>query len=504
MVTTVHSRAMADTAETFDTVNPATAEVIASFPVCGQNEVDDAVARARQAAEWWAGLPWKERQTRLLAWKSHLTRYIARLAELVHTETGKPLDDAKLEILLAIVHIDWAAKHARRVLGPRRVRSGLVAINQASTLEYLPLGVVGVIGPWNYPVFTPVGSIAYALAAGNAVVFKPSELTPAVGNALVTSFAEVVPEHPVLQLITGAGPTGDALARSGVNKIAFTGSAATAKKVMAACAQNLTPMVAECGGKDALIVAADADLDAAADATAWGALSNAGQTCIGIERVYVAEPVYHTFLEKLTERVASVRPGEDRQADYGPMTMPGQFDVIERHIADALARGGRSVVGGIASIRKPFVGPVILADVPEESRAVTEETFGPTVTVTKVADLDEGVSLANASSYGLGGSIFARNKKAAMAAARTLRSGMTAVNSVISFASVPALPFGGSGDSGFGRIHGADGLREFAQPKAITRQRMKPTVNLTSFGRSDQDMKRILSFASMLHGKRYK
>ena len=504
MVTTVHSRAMADTAETFDTVNPATAEVISSFPVCGQNEVDDAVARARQAAEWWAGLPWKERQTRLLAWKSHLTRYIARLAELVHTETGKPLDDAKLEILLAIVHIDWAAKHARRVLGPRRVRSGLVAINQASTLEYLPLGVVGVIGPWNYPVFTPVGSIAYALAAGNAVVFKPSELTPAVGNALVTSFAEVVPEHPVLQLITGAGPTGDALARSGVNKIAFTGSAATAKKVMAACAQNLTPMVAECGGKDALIVAADADLDAAADATAWGALSNAGQTCIGIERVYVAEPVYHTFLEKLTERVASVRPGEDRQADYGPMTMPGQFDVIERHIADALARGGRSVVGGIASIRKPFVGPVILADVPEESRAVTEETFGPTVTVTKVADLDEGVSLANASSYGLGGSIFARNKKAAMAAARTLRSGMTAVNSVISFASVPALPFGGSGDSGFGRIHGADGLREFAQPKAITRQRMKPTVNLTSFGRSDQDMKRILSFASMLHGRRYR
>ncbi|HEY2550378.1 MAG TPA: aldehyde dehydrogenase family protein [Streptosporangiaceae bacterium] len=504
MVTTVHSRDMADTAKTFDTVNPATSEVIASFPVCGESEVADAVARARQAADWWAGLGWKERQTRLLAWKSHLTRYISRLAELVHTETGKPVNDAKLEILLAIVHVDWAAKHARKVLGPRRVRSGLVAINQASTLEYLPLGVVGVIGPWNYPVFTPVGSIAYALAAGNAVVFKPSELTPAVGDALVRSFSEVVPEQPVLQLITGAGPTGEALARSGVNKIAFTGSAATAKKVMAACAPTLTPMVAECGGKDALIVAADADLDAAADAATWGALSNAGQTCIGIERVYVAQDVYHTFLEKLTERVTSVRPGEDREADYGPMTMPGQFEVIERHIADALARGGRSVVGGIASIRKPFVGPVILADVPEESRAVTEETFGPTVTVTKVADLDEGVALANASSYGLGGSIFARNKKAAMAAARSLRSGMTAVNSVISFASVPALPFGGSGDSGFGRIHGADGLREFAQPKAITRQRMKPTANLTSFGRTDQDMKRVMSLATMLHGKRYK
>jgi acyl-CoA reductase-like NAD-dependent aldehyde dehydrogenase len=504
MVTTLRTHGLPRSAETFDSQNPATSEVIATFPVYGESDVNEAVERAHEAAAWWAGLGWKERRTRLLAWKSYLTRYIARLAELVHTETGKPLADAKLEILLAIVHIDWAARNASKVLGSRKVRSGLVAINQASTLEYQPLGVVGVIGPWNYPVFTPTGSIAYALAAGNAVVFKPSELTPAVGSWLVGSFAEVVPEHPVLQLVTGAGPTGDFLARSPVSKIAFTGSAATARKVMAACAQNLTPMVAECGGKDAFIVAADADLDAAADAATWGALSNGGQTCVGVERVYVAQEVYHTFLEKFTERVAAVRPGEDREADYGPMTMPGQIEVVERHIADALARGGRSVVGGMASIRRPFVGPVILADVPEESRAVTDETFGPTVTVTKVADVAEGVRLANASRYGLGGTVFARNKKVAMDAARALKSGMTAINSVISFASVPALPFGGSGDSGFGRIHGADGLREFARPKSITRQRMKPMVNLTSFSRTDQDLKKIMSLATILHGRRYK
>jgi acyl-CoA reductase-like NAD-dependent aldehyde dehydrogenase len=379
-----------------------------------------------------------------------------------------------------------------------------VAINQAATLEYQPLGVVGVIGPWNYPVFTPMGSIAYALAAGNAVVFKPSELTPAVGDWLVNSFAEVVPEQPVLQLITGAGQTGEFLARSAVSKIAFTGSAATAKKVMAACAENLTPMVAECGGKDAFLVADDADLDAAADAAAWGALSNAGQTCVGVERVYVADAVYHSFLEKLIEKMSDIRPGDDREADYGPMTLPGQVEVVERHIADALARGGRAVVGGLASIRKPFIGPVILTEVPEESRAVTEETFGPTVTVARVADLDEGVRLANASRYGLGSAVFARNKKAAMAAARSLHSGMTAVNGVISFAGVPSLPFGGSGDSGFGRIHGADGLREFARPKSIARQRMKPMVNLTSFSRSDQDMRKLMTLATMLHGRRYK
>jgi acyl-CoA reductase-like NAD-dependent aldehyde dehydrogenase len=504
MVTTLRTQGPARPAETFDSVNPATSEVIATFAVFGESEVAETVERAHHAAAWWAGLPWKERRTRLLAWKSYLTRYIGRLAELVHTETGKPLADAELEILLAILHIDWAARNARRVLRPRRVRSGLVAINQAATLEYQPLGVVGVIGPWNYPVFTPTGSIAYALAAGNAVVFKPSELTPAVGGWLVSSFAEVVPEEPVLQLVTGAGQTGAFLARSAVDKIAFTGSAATAKKVMAACAENLTPMVAECGGKDALLVAADADLDAAADAAAWGAASNAGQTCVGVERVYVADGVYHSFLEKLIDRMSAIRAGEDREADYGPMTLPGQIDVVERHIADALARGGKAVVGGLSSIRKPYIGPVVLTDVPEESRAVTEETFGPTVTVAPVADLGEGVARANASSYGLGASVFAGNKKAAMAAARSLRSGMTAVNSVIAFASVPALPFGGSGDSGFGRIHGADGLREFARPKSITRQRMRPPVNLTSFSRTDQDMRKILTLATFLHGRRYR
>jgi len=504
MATTLRTQGPARPAETFDSVNPATAEVIASFAIFGESDVAETVERAHHAAAWWAGLSWKERQTRLLAWKSYLTRYLGRLAELVRTETGKPLADAELEILLAIVHIDWAARNARRVLRPRRVRSGLVAINQAATLEYQPLGVVGVIGPWNYPVFTPTGSIAYALAAGNAVVFKPSELTPAVGGWLVSSFAEIVPEQPVLQLVTGAGQTGEFLARSAVSKIAFTGSAATAKKVMAACAENLTPMVAECGGKDALIVAEDADLDAAADAAAWGAASNAGQTCVGVERVYVADGVYHSFLEKLIDRMSAVRPGEDREADYGPMTLPGQVDVVERHISDALARGGKAVVGGLSSIRKPFIGPVVLTDVPEQSRAVTEETFGPTVTVAPVADLSEGVARANASSYGLGASVFARDKKAAMAAARSLRSGMTAVNSVIAFASVPALPFGGSGDSGFGRIHGADGLREFARPKSITRQRMRPPVNLTSFSRSDEDMRKILALATFLHGRRYR
>jgi acyl-CoA reductase-like NAD-dependent aldehyde dehydrogenase len=490
-----------------ETVNPATGEVLATFPVHGHREVDAAVAGAREAAAWWAGLGWSGRRIRLLAWKSYLTRYMGRLAQLVHEETGKPLDDAKLEIILAIVHIDWAARHARRVLRPRRVRSGLAAINQAATVEYAPLGVIGVIGPWNYPVFTPVGSIAYALAAGNAVVFKPSELTPATGDWLVRSFGEALAvfgePQPVLQLVTGAGSTGEALARSGVAKIAFTGSAATARKVMAAAADTLTPVIAECGGKDALLVAADADLDAAADATAWGAMSNAGQTCIGIERVYVAEAVYHTFLERLTQRISGLHPGSHPGAAYGPMTSPEQGEIVAKHLLDALGRGGRSVVGEIV-VEAPYLRPTILTEVPEHSAAVTEETFGPTVTVTSVVNLAEAVSFANASKYGLGSAVFTKDRAAGLTAARSLRSGMTSINSVLGFAIVPALPFGGVGESGFGRIHGADGLREFARPKAITRQRMKPPVNLTSFDRTDKDMRRIITMVTLLHGRLYR
>jgi NAD-dependent aldehyde dehydrogenases len=499
----VWTHGQARQAETFDTVNPATSEVIATFPVHGRAEVDAAVERAREAAAWWSGLGWKERQTRLLAWKSHLIRYVGRLAELIHNETGKPLADAQLEIFLAVVHIDWAARNARRVLGPRRVRSGIPAINLASSVEYAPLGVIGVIGPWNYPVFTPMGSIAYALAAGNAVVFKPSELTPATGGWLVSSFGEVVPEHPVLQLVTGAGGTGEALARSGVNKISFTGSTATARKVMAACADNLTPMIAECGGKDAFLVGADADLDAPPTPPPGARCPTRADLHRGGAGVR-GRAVYHTFLEKLAERMAGARPGDDRESAYGPMTRPAQADVVEDHIADALARGGRAVIGGMQSVRRPYVDPVVLADVPETSMAIQDETFGPTLTVTRVADLDEGVALANSSRYALGSTVFVGSKKRAMAAARAMRSGMTAINSVIGFATVPALPFGGNGDSGFGRIHGPDGLREFTRAKAITRVRMRSPLNLTTLRRTDKDLKRLLSAATLLHGKRYR
>ena len=478
---------------TFSSLEPATGAVVAEFPQQTAEEVRAAVARARAATDWWQGLGFAGRKDRLDAWKGVLARRMPELAELVHRETGKPVGDAQPELLLAIDHIAWAGKNARRVLGPRKVPSGPLMANQAASLEYQPLGVVGVIGPWNYPVFTPMGSIAYALAAGNTVVFKPSEYTPAVGKFLVDTFAEVADGHDVFLLVTGLGDTGAALCRAGVDKIAFTGSARTGKKVMAACAEDLVPVLMECGGKDAMIVDDDADVEAAADAALWGGMANAGQTCIGIERVYATEKAYDGFLAALTEKAAKVTAG----TSYGHITMPSQVDVIREHIADALAKGGTAVTGG--GIDGTLVQPTVLTNVPEDSLAVQEETFGPTLTVTKVASVEEAVALSNATSYGLAGSVF--SKRRGMEIARQLRSGMTSVNSVLSFAGVPGLPFGGSGDSGFGRIHGDDGLREFTRAKAITRQRFALPVALMSFDRSARTDTLLVKAVKLLHGR---
>jgi aldehyde dehydrogenase (NAD+) len=488
------------TSETFESTDPASGAVVGVFPVHDADAVRETVGRARPAAIAWRELGFDGRRTRLAAWRGYLARRMHELADLVHRENGKPHADAILEITLAIDHLAWAGAHARKLLGARKVNAGVLAANHAAYLEYQPMGVIGVIGPWNYPVFTPMGSVAYALAAGNAVVFKPSEHTPAIGAWLAAAWRAAVPDcADAFQVVTGFGETGSALCRAGVDKLAFTGSAPTGRKVMAACAENLVPVLMELGGKDAMIVDGDADVVAAADAAVWGGMSNAGQTCIGIERVYVAAPVYDAFVAEVSRQVAKLRPGSDEEAAYGPMTMASQADVVRRHVQDATAAGGRALSGG--TVDSGFIPPTVLLDVPETSAAVREETFGPTLTVTRVRDAEEALERANATSYGLGGSVFSTSKERGLDLARRMRSGMTSINSVITFASVPALPFGGVGDSGFGRIHGEDGLKEFTRAKAITRQRVALPVNLMSFGRPARAADALARVLGLVHGR---
>jgi aldehyde dehydrogenase (NAD+) len=359
------------------------------------------------------------------------------------------------------------------------------------------MGVVGVIGPWNYPIFTPMGSIAYALAAGNTVVFKPSEFTPGVGHWLATSFANIAPFSDIFTCVTGLPETGKALTESNVDKISFTGSTRTAKKVAAACAERMVPVVLECGGKDPVLVAADADINRAAEYALWSAMSNAGQTCISAERVYVVNEVADKFIAKITELAKQVHPGED--GNYGPATMPSQLKVIQSHLDDAAAKGGKFVVGGVDSVKAPFVEPVIMVDVPENSTAVTEETFGPTLVINRTVDIAEAIRLANATRYGLAASVWSKRNGEKIAS--QLQCGMVSVNSVIAFAAIASAPFGGVKDSGYGRIHGPEGLLEFTYPRTVVKTIFNIPIVFTTFGRTKFADKFVKVAIKTLHSK---
>jgi aldehyde dehydrogenase (NAD+) len=484
---------------TFASHYPVTGEVIAEYQVTERPEVFVAVARARTAAVAWNNLGFSGRRKVLLKWSKLLLSNLEEITEQVSRETGKPVSDAKLEASLAIGHLAWAARNAENVMRTSHRTPGLLMANMSATVERSPVGVVGVIGPWNYPIFTPMGSISYALAAGNAVVFKPSEYTPGVGVALAHSFAQVAPFPDIFICITGLGQTGKDLCESGVDKLAFTGSTRTAKLVAATCATTMTPVVLECGGKDPVIVAEDADIKRAVDATIWSSMSNAGQTCIGAERVYVHEKVADEFIAQAIKLAKTIHPGPPGIGNYGPATMPSQIKVIQSHIDDALAKGATTALGGSDSVKAPFVEPVILLNVPENSTAMTEETFGPTIAINRVKSMDEAIALSNASRYGLGSSIW--SKRQGKKIARQLHCGMVAINSTISFAAVASVPFGGVKDSGYGRIHGPEGILEFTYPRTVIRARFQLPISFTSFKRTSGNDKLIVTLTKLLNGR---
>ena len=459
---------------TFGVVNPATREVVGSYPVHTAEDVAAAVAQARDAQRWWEALGFDGRKPYLRRWLRWLALHCDEVYEIGHRETARPRADVQFELYAGLEDARWAAAHAKRVLRGRRVAPGIAMTNFDARLSYHPLGVVGVITPWNAPVYLTLSGMAAALAAGNAVVVKPSELSP--GSAIITieAFRQANPDAPagLTGWITGFAETGAALCASRVDKVAFTGSAATGRRVMAACAQNLTPVVLELGGKDATIVAADADLDAAATGVVWGGLFNGGQACVGVERVYVVEAVRDEFLAKVRQRAAGIAVGVEELSAYGPMTVDAQLDTVRRHVGDALKAGAHALVGGPESIRPPFIDPIVLVNVPEDCSAVQEETFGPVLVINTVPDIDEAVRRANGTAFGLGSSVYSARHGPAIAS--RLRAGGTTINAVLSFVGLSSIPFGGVGESGFGRFHGDAGLREFSYAKFDRAQEVQP------------------------------
>ena len=488
--------ATALTPERLSILNPANRELIGSVAIHSAAEVDAVVATARVAAVRWGALSFAARVEELTAFRKAIAAHADELAALIHRENGKPELEALTEVMMALSHISHAAACAEAALAPRKVSSGVLA-NFRSTISYHPLGVVGVIGPWNYPLFTPMGSISYALAAGNAVVWKPSELTPLIAVKVAELAAATFGLPDLLQVVTGGGATGAALARSAVNKIAFTGSPATGRRVMIAAAERLTPVLLELGGKDPMIVAGDADVAKAAEACVFGALTNAGQACISVERVYVAEAVHDAFVAEVVKQVRELKVGGD-DGHLGAMTSPAQVSIVRDHLEDAIARGAVVHTGGPDAISGSYIQPTVLTGVDHQMKIMTEETFGPVIPIQKVGSVDEAVELANDSKYGLGSSVFG---KGARAIADKLRAGMTSVNSVMAFSGIPSLPFGGVGDSGFGRIHGDEGIREFTRIKSTAEQAFALPVNMMSFRQPKDAPGRLRGMIKQLYGE---
>lgn len=450
--------------------SPVTGEPLGTYRISTPEQVDEAVSRARAAAPIWRDTPLEERLRILMRIKDIVRAHGAEYARRISEDTGKPLVDSLLTELMSIpLFLDHYRRTAPKVLARKRVPTPILFPGKKSYVEYFPMGVIGIIAPWNFPFQLSMVPMISALIAGNAVVLKPSEVTPITGEIVDEIFRRIGLPRGLVEVVQGDGTTGAALARADVDKIFFTGSVATGRKVMEAAAQRPIPVELELGGKDAMIVCADANLERAARAAVWGGLVNCGQMCTSVERILVEAPVYDRFVELLAQKIDEVRVGgPEEHADVGPLTFGKQLETIERHVKSAIEAGARILRGG-ERVERPgqFYAPTLIADVSPEMEIYREETFGPVLPVTKVKDAEEAIRLANEHQYGLTGSVWTRDVERGLELASRMECGQVMVNDLVAIVGNPALPFGGIKNSGFGRYHGPEGLLSFTHQKAI-------------------------------------
>ena len=449
--------------------SPATLEILGEVEVASADDVRAAVERARKAQPAWAELSFRERGRFL---ERAIRVLIDRQDEFVETlvgETGKPVAEAlATELLPACDALQYYAKRTQRILADRSIPLHLLKTKKLR-IAYRPLGVVGIITPWNFPFILSLNPSAQALMAGNAVLLKPSEYTPLSGRLVAEVFEAAGLPEGVFQCLLGDGETGAALVDAPVNKISFTGSVRTGRRVAESCGRRLVPCTLELGGKDPMLVCADADLERAAAGAVYGAFANAGQVCVSTERVFVADEVADAFLRKVVEKTAELRQGPGGESDVGPIISPPQLEVIERHVADARERGARVLSGGRRHPDYPglYYEPTVLAEVTPDMAIMREETFGPVLPVMRVRDEQEAVRLANDSPYGLNANVWTRDKRKGVEIARSLESGCAVVNDCMVTYGVTESPFGGRKDSGIGQVNGEAGLKSFCHAQSI-------------------------------------
>jgi acyl-CoA reductase-like NAD-dependent aldehyde dehydrogenase len=413
----------------------------------------------------------------MLRWADWLLDHQRRLGELIQEESGKAWADASLEATMAVEFINYYAKHASEFLAERRIRPhAVISATKSLKVWYRPYQLVGIVTPWNGPLAGPSLDVMAALMAGAAVLTKPSEIAPLSWTEAVRGFLEDVGGPGILAAANGGADTGRAVVDE-VDMVMFTGSTKTGRLIGARCGERLVPCSLELGGKDAMIVLADADVDRAAAAATWGAMMNSGQTCVSVERVYVENAVYDEFVDKVTQRVTALRQGTDLPAsfthDVGAMATQAQLEIVEAHVEDALAKGARIAVGGKRGSEGLFFEPTVMVEVDHSMACMREETFGPTLPIMRIANAEEAVQLANDSPYGLSASVWSGDANRADQIARKLEAGSVNINNVLTNLFQFGVPQGGWKQSGIGsRLGGANGMLKYCHPQAIVSDRM--------------------------------
>jgi acyl-CoA reductase-like NAD-dependent aldehyde dehydrogenase len=468
-------------AATIGVENPATGELITTIPLLGADELRAMAERARVAQPGCEAMGFEGRGKVLRRAQKWMLDNAERVIDVVVSESGKTHEDAQLADLgYTVAALGFWAKEAEGYLADERVPSwnNPVAAGKKLIIRYAPIGVVGVIGPWNYPIANSFGDCIPALAAGNSVILKPSEVTPLSSLLMEEMMRECGLPEDVFQVATGDGSTGAALIAN-VDCVMFTGSTRTGKAVMKAAADELIPCYLELGGKDPMIVCADADIERAANAAAFYSMNNGGQVCISVERVYVEAPVYDEFVQKVTDNIRVLRQGAPAgigTVDIGAVTFPPQLEIIDSHVRDAVEKGAKVLTGGHPGTGAGrFYEPTVLVDVDHSMKCMREETFGPTIPIMKISDPDEGVRLANDTEYGLQASVWTRDVKRGEELARRVQAGVVCVNDAQVNYTALNLPMGGWKASGLGSRHGAGGIRKYTkiQSLLITRRALK-------------------------------